>query len=159
MKKALLLFLLFNSLSYCQKITQEDDVKQTIDWLNKKFQENIKWRTYEIDEEIILNMNEPTLIIYAIPGDCGEIDTIFIPLTKVSGLNYELLSIRDEKDTYELTFQSNEKIIWQLTKNCGQIGNKSSLHLNPSVEKNDTKDKIKQAFYHLMILYGNKLIK
>ena len=159
MKKALVIFLLFNSLSYCQKITKEDDVKQTIDWLNKKFQENIKWRTYEIDDEIILNMNEPTLIIYAIPGDCGEIDTMFIPLTKVSELNFELWSIRDEQDTYELTFKSNEKIIWQLTKNCGQIGNHTLLHLNPSIENNDTKDKIKQAFYHLMKLYGNKLIK
>lgn len=144
--------------SFSQNEVLQNDVKQTLNWINQKFHENKIWRSYILDKVEFIN-DEPILIVIANPGNCSDSDICRIPLRKIDTISYELFGIRNSNDTYELTIKlkNNEEIVWyKRDENCGQIGNKMSISLNPTIENDDLKNRIKNALNHLMYLYGNK---
>ena len=161
MKKSfylLLLFSLFSSKnSFSQNEVSKTDIKETLDWLNQKFYENKIWRSYTFEKVEFFN-NEPYLIMVIKPGNCNDVDICKIPLKKIDTINYELWGIKSSNDTYELTLntKNEEKIVWyQRDENCGQIGDKMTISLNPTIENDDLKNRIKNALNHLLFLYGN----
>lgn len=143
--------------TFSQDKAFENDVKETIDWINKKFNENKKWREYTLDSIEFIN-NEPILIMYIKPGGCFSIDTCKIPLKKISSLSYEIWSIRSKNDTYELSLKTknNEEVVWyRRDEMCGQIGDEMTISLNTTIEGDDLMNRIKNALSHLMYLYDN----
>ena len=154
----LIFLLLLLQKTYSQGKTFDDDSRETINWINKKFSENKKWRSYFLDR-VERENNEPILIMTIEPGNCSSVDTCRIPLRKIKSMSYEIYSIRNQNDTYELSLKTknDEEIVWfKKDEFCGQIGNEMTISLNPSIESNDLKNRILNALNHLMFIYENK---
>ena len=159
MKKFIILlilqFIVICKIHSQEKLSQED-LQETLSWINKKFLDNSHLRLF-VFQNVEYIENEPILNLVIEPGICDEENEIFkIPIKKLKPITFYKDNVNDY---YQLVFETKngEKFIWYQDKNngCGSIGTEMMVWLSSGIEKDDLINRIKKAFSHLMLLYGN----
>ena len=110
--------------------------------------------------DILFIKNQPFLILSIVPGFCEDIGICRIPIKKIKPVTFQYMSYNSGEiveQHLEFETKNNEEIVWSQNPetNCGVIGKKMFINLDNSVEENDLIIKLKNAFSHIMMLYGN----
>jgi hypothetical protein len=152
----ILIFLLSVKNTYSQSKPSENEIQETITWLNEKFIDCQAEQKIFLLRDVEFIENEPFIKMIRI-GPCGDESlTIRIPIKKIKPISF---TKNYSKNTYQLRIETKngEVINWYQSKdkNCGQIETYMFFNLSESIEDNDLINRIKKAFNHLMQLYGN----
>jgi clan AA aspartic protease (TIGR02281 family) len=138
-----------------------NDAMDTINWINLQLNENksIAGSSYFFND-ILFIKNQPFLILSIVPGFCEDIGICRIPIKKIKPVTFQYMSYNSGEiveQHLEFETKNNEEIVWSQNPetNCGVIGKKMFINLDNSVEENDLIIKLKNAFSHIMMLYGN----
>lgn len=153
---ALIVFFSIDFTCTAQSLDRDNEMRETISWINKQFS-NHSTSKYYVLKEIVYVDNEPIMYLIKSPGTCSEEEDIQIPIKKIKPIRFEeIVSPLHEYHLY-LETKNGEEIIWYQSddKKCGQIGDHVFIYLEDSIEKNNLKNRLSEAFLYLMKLYGN----
>jgi hypothetical protein len=152
----IIIFIISFKNSYSQSKKSDNEIQETITWLNKKFLDFKAEQKIFLLNDVEYIEDEPFIKMIRI-GPCGDESlTIRIPIKKIKPISFTKNHL---KNTYQLRIETKngEDINWYQSKDksCGQIGPHMFFNLNESIENNDLINRIKKAFNQLMELYGN----
>ena len=140
-----------------QNLNRDNEMKETINWINKQFRDNSFHKKYTFKEIEFVN-NEPILFVVKTPGSCSDSEELEqIPIRKIKQVRFEEYIEPDNYYNIYFETKNGEEIVWYQSedKNCGQIGDYTFLYLNKSIENDNLIKRLKDAFYYLMKLYDN----